>query len=163
MKQRPSVRFLNLDDHTARVHQVSRSGWEYKTFASESFSYLKCRKHHVAPVERVFFDRGSKGPFRQKRMGLILWTAWGRVRCSFAFYSAFLAFLFRAPSLSSSLVLRGEDGAAGEEAWWWSSSLPARGEPNSRWQTQDSMRAKGEPWEWRAVITTWEDRQDADA
>lgn len=38
-----------------------------------------------------------------------------QVRCSFTratSYSAFLAFLLRAPSLSSSLLLSGEDGAA---------------------------------------------------
>lgn len=74
--------------------------------------------------------------------------------CSVTSYSAFLAFLLREPSLSSSLVFRGEDGAAAG-AWWWSSSEPPRGEPNNRWQTQDSMRAKGEPWECRAVIHTW--------
>lgn len=78
------------------------------------------------------------------------------LRCNATSYSAFLTFLLRAPSLSSSLVLGGEDGAVAG-AWWWSSSETPRGEPNSRWQTQDSMRVKGEPWECRAVMTTWED------
>lgn len=58
-----------------------------------------------------------------------------------ASYSAFLAFLLRTPSLSSSLLLRGVAGAGA----WCSSSEPARGEPKSRWQTQASIRAKGEP------------------
>lgn len=72
-------------------------------------------------------------------------------------YSAFFDFLLRVPSLRSSFVLAGERGAetaAGAE-WWWSwDSSPPRGDPNSRWHTQDSMRAKGDPWEWRAVMNT---------
>lgn len=69
-------------------------------------------------------------------------------------YSAFLAFLLRVPSLSSSLVLMGEAGTAGAWWSWWSSE--ARGEPKSRWHTQPSTRANGEPWECLAVMNTWD-------
>lgn len=72
-----------------------------------------------------------------------------------ASYSAFFTFLLRVPSLSSSFDFRGEAGATAGAWWWWSSSDPPTGEPKNRKQTQDSMREKGEPWEWRAVITTW--------
>ena len=70
-------------------------------------------------------------------------------------YSAFLDFLLRVPSLSSSLVLTGEAagaGAAGAGAWW--SSEAASAEPKSRWHTQDSTRANGDPWECVAVMNT---------
>lgn len=75
-----------------------------------------------------------------------------------AVYSAFLTFLLRVPSLSSSLDLEGEAGAAAAAGavWWWLwASSTARGDPKSRWDTQDSTRAKGDPWEWRAVMTTY--------
>lgn len=82
------------------------------------------------------------------------WGPCRRVRRSFTVYSAFLAFLFRAPSLSSSLLLS-DEGAEAAGGWWWASSEPPRGERKSTWHIQDSMRAKGELWEWRAVIHTW--------
>lgn len=89
-----TVWFLNLDDHTAwsthvyqHINMLVTSVQVRLRVGNVCLRVLQLFKMQKAPCcsnRKGFFDRGSKGPFHQKRMGLILRTAWGRVRCSFA-------------------------------------------------------------------------------
>lgn len=162
---------LHVDHHSVEYRcrcaqmnaEMSRLSWSVKHLQSPCWCEMQ-KKHHFALTERVSFGKASNCLFPWKGMGKSHRTeammAESQVQIPWSWvasYSIFLTFLLRAPSLSSSLVLRGED-AATAGGWWWSSSEPPRGEPNSRKQTQDSMRVKGEPWECRAVMTTWTKR-----
>ena len=75
------------------------------------------------------------------------------------FYSAFFAFRFLVPSFSSSFDFAGGGGgweASWEAPWWswWWLLCPLETEPKKTGQRKLSTGAKGEAWEWVAVIKT---------
>lgn len=129
---------------TESTNEIQGPAWQYPGFhLSWSLRETDWRIKEVTGGFETQFWKNFPG----------LFTVW------LLLYSAFLAFRFLVPSFSSSFDLAG-GGGGWETSWeapwwsWWWLLCPLETEPKKTGQMKFSIGAKGEAWEWVAVMKT---------